>query len=124
LEAATQSAKQNTKDNSSQAPRITNSTVVIILNILVSSQRAAGKLAQFLENWKGGSGPEAAGVPIRDAVVSIMGFPVYVPFAAPLVFRWLFSSHFRMASSDLDRGEAVRWRFPANRSATPRTIIA
>ena len=51
LEATTQSAKQKTRDNSIQAPRITNSTVVI-LNMLASSQRAAGKIAQFLENGR------------------------------------------------------------------------
>lgn len=52
LEAATQRAKQKIRDNSIQAPRITNNTVVI-LNICSSSQRAAGKPTQFLENWLG-----------------------------------------------------------------------
>src|SRR5437667_3100011 len=78
LEAATHRAKQKTRDNSIQAPRITNN-MVIILNILLSSQRAAGKLAQFLENRKGGW-------PVHKPQVSHSATPSSKSWA----FRWTF----------------------------------
>src|SRR5262249_37637742 len=49
LEAATHKTRQKIRDKNIQTPRITNNTVVI-LNSLASSQRAAAKLAQILEN--------------------------------------------------------------------------
>jgi len=82
-----------------------------------------GSRSQWMQKTKGRC-PEIADVPFRYAFVPIMGFPVHFPFAAPRDFRWLFSSHFRMQFSDLDKGEAVGCRLPADRSATPRTVIA
>ena len=73
-------------DNSIQVPRITNNTVVI-LNTLLSSQRAAWKTRAILGKLEGLACSEAAGVPIRYAVVPFMGFPVYFLFGAPRVFR-------------------------------------
>src|SRR6185436_11899822 len=47
LEAATHRARQKISDNSIQAPRITNN-IVVILSILLSSQRAAPKTDAIL----------------------------------------------------------------------------
>ena len=74
LEAATHSARQKISDNSIQAPRITNNNVVI-LSILISSQRAAPKTSAILGKCgKVLANSETASVSIRYVVVPFMGF--------------------------------------------------